>query len=200
MQIFFVQASCFSAVMSHMMENPALDRIKTRMGDIIQRIDNISQKYDPRPENIQPAVQESTPDFMQSSGAAPISFGRELDALIQKQSEKHNISADLVRAVVQTESGGHANAVSPAGAVGLMQLMPDTARDLGVDPYNPEENLDGGIRFLKQMGKSFGSLENALAAYNAGPGAVRRFGGVPPYRETQNYVRRIEKLLIDRHG
>lgn len=128
-------------------------------------------------------------------GSSGLGFSGELEALIQEQSAKHQVSPDLVRAVVKTESNGQPDAVSHAGAIGLMQLMPETAQGLGVDPRNPRKNLDGGIRYLKQMAQKFGSLDEALAAYNAGPGAVSKYGGVPPYPETQQYVRKIRNLL-----
>lgn len=129
-----------------------------------------------------------------SSGAG-MGFSAELEALIEEQSAKHDVSPDLVRAVVKTESNGRHDAVSNAGAVGLMQLMPETAQGLGVDPKNPTKNLDGGIRYLKAMAQKFGSLDEALAAYNAGPGAVSKYGGIPPYPETQQYVKKIRNLL-----
>lgn len=90
--------------------------------------------------------------------------------------------------MIQTESGFNESAVSSAGAIGLAQLMPDTARLLGVDPYNKSENLDGGARYLLAQIAEFGTLSLAVAAYNAGPGAVRSYKGVPPYRETERHV------------
>jgi soluble lytic murein transglycosylase-like protein len=98
-----------------------------------------------------------------------------------------------VRAVAGVESSFRADAVSPKGAQGLMQLMPDTARALGVqDPFDAEENLDGGTRHLKALIERYdGNLTKALAAYNAGEGAVARHGGVPPYRETRDYVSKV---------
>jgi soluble lytic murein transglycosylase-like protein len=92
---------------------------------------------------------------------------------------------------VQQESGWNSNAVSVKGALGLAQLMPATARSLGVDPHDINQNLDGGARYLRRQYETFGTWQLALAAYNAGPGAVQQYGGIPPYRETQNYVRVI---------
>ncbi len=100
----------------------------------------------------------------------------------------------LFRSLIQAESAFDPNARSPKGAIGLGQLMPATARTLGVDPHNMEENLDGAARyFLTQLSK-FGSVELALAAYNAGPHRVEEYGGVPPFRETRNYIVRINRL------
>ena len=101
-----------------------------------------------------------------------------------------------MQAVVQVESGYNQRARSNKGAIGLMQLMPGTASDLAVaDPWDAEQNLRGGTSYLRQMLDRFGDLELALAAYNAGPEAVARFGGIPPYEETRNYVRRILHLF-----
>jgi soluble lytic murein transglycosylase-like protein len=116
-----------------------------------------------------------------------------IETCIRDASEKHGVDSSLIRAVIKYESGFDPLAVSRAGAEGLMQLMPETARLLGVrDSFNIRENIDGGTRFLKDMLDSFdGDLELALAAYNAGPSVVRRFGGVPPYEETRNYIKNV---------
>jgi hypothetical protein len=113
-------------------------------------------------------------------------------ALIAATARRHDISVALFTALVRQESGFRPTARSRAGARGLTQLMPATARGLGVRRiYDPRENLDGGARYLRQQLVTFRSVRLALAAYNAGPGAVRRFKGVPPYAETRNYVVRI---------
>jgi len=104
---------------------------------------------------------------------------------------RHGVPSDLFLRLVQHESGWNPSAVSPKGARGLAQLMPATASRLGVDIANPEDNLDGGARYLRMMFDRFGNWRLALAAYNAGPEAVEKYGDVPPYAETQNYVRRI---------
>ncbi len=115
-----------------------------------------------------------------------------LKQIAQSAAQEFNLDEDIFMALISAESAWNPNAVSPKGAKGLAQLMPNTARALGVaDPFDPVQNLRGGARFLRQMLDQFGSYELALAAYNAGPGAVRRYNGIPPYAETQNYVRKI---------
>ena len=116
-----------------------------------------------------------------------------IDAEIEAAASRHNLDPNLVRAVVRVESNYRHDAVSHAGAMGLMQLMPRTAESLGVtDPFDIRQNLDGGTRYLRRMLDMFdGDISLALAAYNAGAGAVRRHGGIPPFRETQNHVPRV---------
>jgi len=119
------------------------------------------------------------------------------DELIARQSSAQGVDPNLVRAVVTVESGGDPAAVSPQGAKGLMQLMDSTAAAVGVrHPFDPEENIRGGVAYLKQLlGRYQGDIKLALAAYNAGPGAVDRYGGIPPYSETREYVQRVLGLL-----
>jgi soluble lytic murein transglycosylase-like protein len=105
--------------------------------------------------------------------------------------ERYGVPKDLFLRLVQQESGWNPQAISHKGATGLTQLMPATARRLGVNPSNPHENLAGGARYLRMMYDRFGDWRLALAAYNAGPEAVEQHGGVPPYRETKGYVRAI---------
>jgi soluble lytic murein transglycosylase-like protein len=120
----------------------------------------------------------------------------EIDASIAMAAARHNVDPNLVRAVVKVESNFNSNAVSRKGAIGLMQLMPATARSLKVNnPFDPEQNIDGGVRHLKQLLENYnGDVNLTLAAYNAGSGAVARSAGVPRFAETQNYVRRITNL------
>nr|WP_265500677.1 lytic transglycosylase domain-containing protein [Paracoccus beibuensis] len=109
----------------------------------------------------------------------------------RQAAQRHGIPEDLFLRLVQQESGWNPNARSHKGAMGLAQLMPGTAAKLGVNPSDPVQNLNGGARYLRMMYNQFGNWTLALAAYNAGPGAVQKYGGIPPYRETRNYVRII---------
>ena len=115
-----------------------------------------------------------------------------LSSLIDAAARKYNVDPKLVSAVAEVESGGDQDAASSAGAVGVMQLMPDTAAALGVNPYDKKSNSVGGAKYLRQMLDAFdGDVRRAVAAYNAGPQAVKDYGGVPPYQETQNYVNKV---------
>lgn len=119
---------------------------------------------------------------------------QEFEPLIAAYAEEHDVRPDLVRAVIQAESGFNPSARSVKGAMGLMQLMPATAAELGVtDPFDPAQNIRGGVAYLKSLLVQYSQNEElALAAYNAGPTAVDRYDGVPPYRETRNYIQRIK--------
>ena len=109
---------------------------------------------------------------------------------------KYGLPKQLVRSVMAAESASRPHAVSPKGAIGLMQLMPSTARDLGVDPNDPVQNVDGGARLLRDLLLKYDwRLWHVLAAYNAGEGAVQRYNGIPPYRETVNYINRIDRAF-----
>ena len=121
---------------------------------------------------------------------------QEIDAAIDQAASRHNVDPSLVRAVIKVESNFNPNAVSRTGAMGLMQLMPQTARQLNVvNPFDPQQNVDAGVRHLKRLMESYGGdVKLTLAAYNAGAGAVARSAGVPHFRETRNYVKRITQL------
>ena len=127
-------------------------------------------------------------------GAIPRFAGRYRGQYLEaarSAARRHGVPEDLFLRLVQQESGWNPWARSHKGALGLAQLMPATARLLGVDPHDPKQNLDGGARYLAQQYRAFGDWRLALAAYNAGPKAVQKYGGVPPYRETRGYVTAI---------
>jgi len=116
----------------------------------------------------------------------------ELSSFIRKTARRYSLDAELIKSIITVESGWNPYAVSRRGAIGLMQLMPDTLRELGVlNPYDPYENIDAGARYLRYLMDRFGNLRLALAAYNAGPTVVERYQDVPPYRETKQYVKNI---------
>lgn len=117
------------------------------------------------------------------------------DGLISTASARYDVDAALIKAVVLAESGMNPRALSDKGAMGLMQLMPRTAEALGVaDAWDPEQNIDGGTRYIREQLDTFGDVREAIAAYHAGPGAVRRYHGIPPYSSTQTYVARVHDL------
>ncbi len=169
---------------------------------ILQRIQSIQDRFQPLHK---PAGHLQTSGLPEGKG-----FGNALEKastsdtstlrgaieqVIQKQALDQGMDPNLIRAVVQTESAFNPQAVSSAGARGLMQLMPGTANELGVlNSFNPEQNIKGGTQYLKGLVNKYQSVPLALAAYNAGPGNVDRHGGIPPYQETQQYVKRVMNL------
>jgi len=152
--------------------------------DLGGRIVEVSQRLNPA------ASVAAGRDFVQVIPLSDPKLKDQINLLIKKYAKRHGIDEKLVRAVLQKESGGNPTAVSPKGAMGLMQLMPETAQSLGVDdPFNPEQNVAAGVKFLKTCLNLFSQdVTLALAAYNAGPETVKKYGGVPPYAETQQYV------------
>lgn len=141
------------------------------------------------------AIRRVVPDAV--SGSAGVASGTPYARLFEETGTTHGVSPALLAAVARQESGFDPRAVSPAGAQGLMQLMPGTADGLGVtDPFDPAQAVDGAARLLRTLLDRFGGTELALAAYNAGPGAVLRYGGIPPYPETQNYVRSVLAQVV----
>ena len=129
-----------------------------------------------------------------------INYNGDFNDIINSAAKKYNISSSIIKSVIKAESNFNPTVVSTAGAMGLMQLMPETARALKVDDaFDPLQNIEGGVRYLKDMLEKFGgNLELALAAYNAGPGNVVKYGGIPPFKETQSYVNKIMGFIKNR--
>ena len=147
----------------------------------------------PPPAPATPPAPEAVPAPAPAAAPATAVTAREL---ADAAADKYGLPRILVRSMMAAESGFQADAVSPKGAIGLMQLMPSTAQDLGADPHDPAQNVDAGVRYLRDLLNRYdGGLWRALAAYNAGPGAVDKYGWVPPYRETIDYVNRIDRAF-----
>jgi soluble lytic murein transglycosylase-like protein len=139
------------------------------------------------------ATQSDSDGIAVAPGAPAMVPPEQIDQLVNSNAATWNVDPNLIRAIIANESGFNANATSPVGAQGLMQLMPSTASGLGVsNAYDPEQNVWGGTRYIKGLLDRFnGNVPLAVAAYNAGPGAVEKYSGVPPYAETQNYVQNV---------
>ena len=163
------------------------NRLLTGYSNGIKSFDNIlDEKIKKDKDNI---------DLKKISSLTKDATNNNINEIVEKYAQKNNLDKSLVNAVIQAESNFHNKAVSPAGAQGLMQLMPLTAQNLGVDnPFNPEENISGGTKYLKNLISRYDSVELGLAAYNAGPANVNKYGGIPPYDETRNYVKKVMEL------
>jgi len=154
-----------------------------------------------RPASLLPGTGDNR---IQRQRGPAVDGNRRFDSIVHRAARRYDLDPELIHAVIDQESGGKSGAVSPRGAKGLMQLMDGTAKEMGVrNPFDPQENIFGGARYLrKQLDRWQGDLGKALASYNAGPAAVDRYGGVPPFAETVNYVRRITSRLsgMNRNG
>ncbi len=163
-------------------------RLHTRNGGRVDLAADAIARFEP--------IEEPLPvDLVEEPRPAPAP--KSLDQVVNELAAAMSLHPALVHSVIAAESNYDPKAISPKGAVGLMQLMPETAAELQVDPYEPQENIEGGVRYLREMLERYdGSLLKALAAYNAGPGAVDRYGDLPPYEETRAYVTRVIKRFL----
>jgi len=173
----------------------------------LQRLDGPTPPAGAAPGGPSSATNGRPTDFAQvlgqarSTAATSSPQDKPFSDLIAQAAARYGVDADLIHAVVQAESDYDPHCRSSCGAMGLMQLMPDAARGLGVtNAWDPAQNINGGVRYLRAQLDRFKDVDLAVAAYNAGPGAVQRHGGVPPYRETQAYVRHVMQTLWQRKG
>jgi soluble lytic murein transglycosylase-like protein len=165
----------------------------------LQRIQSIEQQFQKltgeadKPDKDFQSILDASMNTNEGSGSGEEVSNTEVNELIDKYAQKNGLDADFVRAVVKQESGFNEHATSRCGAAGLMQLMPGTAKGLGViNPYDAEQNVKGGTKMLSNLMRTYGgNKELVLAAYNAGGGAVKKYGGIPPYGETQRYVKNV---------
>lgn len=170
---------------------------------VLERINNIeqrfAQKHQVKNSEFGKVLNSEINKYSVTSSAAKNTPPEEIANLINLSANKYGVDPKLVTAVARSESGFDPNALSPAGAVGVMQLMPETAESLGVrDIRNPRENIEGGVKYLKELLTTFnGDVAKAVAAYNAGPQAVISHNGVPPYNETQAYVGKVLQQYRD---
>lgn len=175
-----------------------IDEIKSHFRNANVRGDvAVATHYPAKPDLAPQTVEPFFPDYLLQQVKERVKGTTEevssYDSLIESAAAKYGVDSALAKAVVKAESGFNPNAVSSAGARGLMQLMPSTAAGLGVtDAFDPQQNVEAGVRYLRGQLDRFGGNESlALAAYNAGPGNVMKYGGVPPFTETQNYVKKV---------
>jgi len=169
-----------------------INSIKNKIGDIRKTSSNVSIMNKNIKKNL--GTKKSFSEQLEKK-VNNLTQKDKIDNKIEKYSKEFNIDPKLIRSVIQVESGFDPSAHSSKGAMGLMQLMPNTASELGVkDAFNIDENIKGGVSYLSRLVKDHSSLEEALAAYNAGPGAVAQHNGVPPYKETKEYIKKIMEI------
>ncbi len=185
------------------------------MYNVMHRINEIKSRFGLNKTNISSSVPDKDRSFNKMTdeaiGRIDADYGlneeesvtkKDIDKLVNYYSQKKGVPAPLVRSVIQAESGYRTDALSPKGAMGLMQLMPETAMGLGVEnPFDPEENIKGGVTFLRDLiDHNNGNYKLALAAYNAGQGNVDKAGGIPDFKETREYVKKVIELYKKESG
>ncbi|MFB6356241.1 MAG: lytic transglycosylase domain-containing protein [bacterium] len=171
-----------------------------KVSDLHDQINNIKNLDEKVSGEVQKDVNESLPDFAQVLNRKKATGGGDLHQTIENVSKREGVPPDLVKAVIEVESGFDQSVVSEDGARGLMQIMPETAKQLQINPDDPTQNIKGGVRYLGKMMDRFGNLDKALSAYNAGPGAVEQYGGIPPFPETENYVKQVKDIYRQLKG
>jgi soluble lytic murein transglycosylase-like protein len=189
------------------------DRVQQRMDELQQRLDRAlgPDEFAATLDNALPAGPGLTGAIGKGGGYAPFqveapgvglqpSSNGEIRGMIQSAARQAGVDPLLFDSLVAVESGYNPSATSNKGAIGLAQLMPGTASELGVNPHDPMQNLVGGARYLASMMQRFNDPKLALAAYNAGPGAVSKYGGIPPFAETRNYVDKVMDIYNRRSG
>lgn len=175
--------------------------ISSSITRVVNRINTIEAKFQQKPQKAGDFARQLSELMPKSTKTNTIQANsqnqNQTEQLVRTLASRHGVKQDLAVAVARTESDLSQNAISPVGAVGVMQLMPETAQSLGVhNIHDIRDNIDGGVRYLKQMLETFkGDEKLAIAAYNAGPGAVQQYGDIPPYPETQEYVARVMQNL-----
>ncbi|MGN0170682.1 MAG: lytic transglycosylase domain-containing protein [Lachnospiraceae bacterium] len=157
----------------------------------IQALSGVAEKQTESSTSTQRTAKEDFSAYLDSAQTGTVT----LDSIFAKAADKYNVDVNLLKAIAKQESNFHSTSTSHAGAQGIMQLMPATAEYLGVDdPYDPEQNIMGGAKYISRLLKQYdGNITLALAAYNAGSGNVKKYGGVPPFKETQNYVKKVTR-------
>jgi soluble lytic murein transglycosylase-like protein len=183
-------AACALAQMGHAQTISTKSRV-TMFKSQTSVLDNRAASQYKASVRLQPAKINTPTKWGTATKAYTGKYRGEYLNMAKAAARKHSVPEDLFLRLIQQESGWQAAALSHKGAIGLAQLMPGTAAGLRVDPHDPQQNLDGGARYLAIQFREFGTWRLALAAYNAGPGAVKKYGDVPPYKETTNYVRVI---------
>lgn len=183
-----------------------IQNIYNRINEIYKKIDELQNKFEFGNNNLNNSIKsnqnETSQEIKEDKERELNKFNhttnlskRNIKAFIDYISKENGVSPALIQAIAQVESNLNQNAISPKGAIGVMQLMPETAKMLNVNPYNIHENIKGGIEYLKNLAIKYKDLDLVLAAYNAGPSNVEKYKGVPPFNETQNYIKKIKKIL-----